>query len=204
MNLEEKYYKLREVTINNSYINLGRVLDLYRESRTKTGQPIIEFKEIFKYTNQSAGDITKIINPYLLDNLFCNCEYAGLPIIQDEKNGSDCLFPEEPHEIKITSSKLKNSLCITSSWTGNKFLKVPKHILMSYYLDFDTNRISHMFLGIIDLSKCKSSWKNGSDTANFSNLKISIEDADNMQIIVGGRIDKVKNTTFILEKLKIN
>jgi len=201
---KELIIKFREEMLN-SYVDLGRTLDLYRESRTRKGESKREFKDIFKNTNQITQDITKVISQYISDIFFWKCKDIGIPVTQDEKNGSDLEFFGESYEMKISKAKFeKNGMCVTSKWTGNKFLKVPKHILISYYLDFETNRISHMFIGIIDLSKCKSFWKNGTSKVNFSNLTIAIEDADNMEIIIGNRKDMRKNTKFLLEKLIIN
>jgi len=209
MNNEElnKLRELREILLNHSYIDLGRSLDKYRESRSEDDQHILEFKDIFKYTNQISQDMTKIFNYYILDVFFRKCQNICLDIIQKETSGYDCLLFALLHEIKVTRAKLeKNGSHTISSWSGNKFPKTSKLILISYFLDFETNRISSMFVGIIDLSKCKTIWKHGSAKVNYSTLRIPLEDADKMQIIIGSKKVMRKGSIyqhFLLEKLNI-
>ena len=204
----EEINRLRKVLLNHSYVDLGRSLDKYRESRSEDDQHILEFKDIFKHTNQISQDMTKIFNYYILDVFFRKCQHVSLNIIQKETSGSDCFFNSEPHEIKVTRAKLeKNGLHTISLWNGNKFPKTSKLILISYFLDFETNRISSMFVGIIDLSEYETIWKHGSVKVNYSKLQIPLEDADKMQIIIGSKKVMNKNAKyqhFLLEKLKDN
>lgn len=203
MNLEEKN-KLRETIINNLYSKLKHSTNLYCEARTKPGKPIRKFKEIFQHTDQKTIDTTKSLSSFISDNILWLWEDAKIDIILEEKNGYDCLFKKEPHEIKITGAKLdKNGLYVTvDSWTGNKFYKVPKLILIAYYLDFNVDAITKLFLAFVDLNNCRSIWSKGCSTANITNLEFKIEDSDEIKIIIGNKRNKRKYIKFLLEELK--
>jgi len=162
------------------------------------------FKEIFKNTNQLGADLTKSINPIILIKFFDILELRStINIIRKEVVGLDCLLDEDLIEIKITKAKKENKGIFATTWVGNNSSnKVPKYILISYYLDFELNEITHLFIGYINLDECITKWKKGKSVkSQFANLMIKSEDANKMHIIVGHKEIEKTYTHFFLEEL---
>lgn len=205
----EKLKRLNEKFVDHFAKQIKVNLEHYRNSLASSLKryPIPTFEEIFKDTAQVGADVTKAINPIILVIFFDILEeYSDIKIDRQEVTGLDCTLDFNPIEIKMTkANKTKKGIFVTT-WTGNKSSdKVPKHILISYYLDFVSNQITHLFIGYIDLDDCDiTSWdKTTSIKSQFSNLTVKSEDAENMHIIIGSKKVMRKNTHFFLQELKI-
>jgi hypothetical protein len=180
----------------------------YRESQSSNipDSSIFTFAEILQDTEQPTQDLTKGINSIILMAFYDICKIdTSINIIKKEGKGYDNSIDDLPHEVKVTHAEN-----FVKSWIGNKSSdKVSNIILFSYYLDRKINQITHLFMGIIDLSKCANTvWKKtASNKSQYSILKICIEDSDKMLIIFGDKKEMRKGSKYqyyILEKLKIN
>ena len=180
----------------------------YRESQSSNipDSSVFTFAEILQDTEQPTQDLTKGINSIILNAFYDICTIdTSINIIKKEGKGYDNSIDGLPHEVKVTYAEN-----FVKSWLGNKSSdKVLNMILFSYYLDRKLNQITHLFMGIIDLSKCvNTAWKKTtSNKSQYSTLKIAIEDTDKMRIIFGDKRKMRKGSKYqyySLEKLIFN
>jgi hypothetical protein len=94
----------------------------------------------------------------------------------------------------------KNSFGKGNSWAGNDCDKTSIHILKKFDID-DNGKITKVFIGIVDLSKCSSKWSGRSGKSNFTNLAFKNEDFDHIMVIVGKKGKSTKNLKFDMEQV---
>ena len=162
------------------------------------------FSEIFGNSNQSTQDLTKAINPLILNIIYGFLKLYKNEDTKNEKDGSDLLYHDNEIEIKVTHA---NSDHIINAWTGNRnSKKVPLHILIGYTTNETT--IDSLFIGLINLNLTKDStfWSFGKDAGNshYASLKINSKDFQKIHTLIGSRKESnraSKYQQFLTEKL---
>lgn len=152
------------------------------------------FIEIGYGSNQATQDLTKILSPAINGVIYGLYKNLKNTDIKREENGLDALINGYHYELKVSGA---NNGFI-KQWTGNKVsIKTPRHILLGYSVDEYT--VDGLFIAVIDLAQCKNSkWANGnSHRSSFSTLKIAIEDADKIHILVGEKKIPRKGSKYL-------
>jgi hypothetical protein len=129
------------------------------------------------FQGKQTQEKTKLIAP-IIDSVFARRVQTRLPnFLLAEGKGQDYMFNHVPIESKITFGQ-------GDSWTGNGYAKTPWHLLMRFEL-LNTGEMTHHFAMITDLAACQSQWTAPGTTSNFSTLRFSIQDFDNLIPITG-------------------
>lgn len=177
------------------------------EARLKSILNTCGYKNLNDYVNsrtedpkQKTVEKTKLIACFYENSFKDVCKKNGLQVGSKSADGYDIIIDDVEYEMKLT-------LSLNDNWTGNSFsqVKVKKLILIKVDIN-DNNQIDKIFFGILDSQN--SNWKhstNGKNNAAFSNLTISKDDIDNLQIIYGDcRIKRAgsKNLGIILENFQ--
>jgi hypothetical protein len=129
-----------------------------------------------------------------LNNTFLRHIQAILPgFTEHTTNGSDYAFNGTPIEDK-------NSFSEGNGWVGNGFAKTPVHLLKKFKVDAN-GRITHAFIALVDLSKCKSAWSAKTTDTNRSVISFAKEDLSHVNVIVGSIKINRKNLKPLMESV---
>jgi hypothetical protein len=185
-----------KVFISETCLNLRKAHRTYKDDNAPS------FFELFENSNQFKQDLTKAINPLILNFIRGYIRvYKGVDV-KNEKDKSDITYNKNDYEAKITYAENN----VIKSWTGSRYSsKTPKHILIGYTINKET--IDSLFIGVIDLDQTTyTDWRSGVDYGNsaYANLKIARDDANKMHILFGHKKpmrDNAINQYFLTEKL---
>ena len=132
-------------------------------------------------SSQRSQEITKQLGP-IMNNCWERELTKLIPTLkEDATNGHDWTIGEN-NDLALED---KNSFATSYSWLGNGFKKTPVHFLKKFKID-ENGRVTHVFVAVVDLSKCKSAWSEKKTGFNGSSLQLLSEDVDNVHVIHGG------------------
>jgi len=154
-------------------------------------------KEIFSKTKQPGQDFTKSFTDIINVVFYLILRKFGVNFEPDESDGYDYLY----EGVKIED---KNSIClneISNSFTGNGFNKTSWHILKKFKFDLEKEKITACGIYLVNLSKCKSAWTEGSKKSNYTTLKFKIEDKANIHCLYGDLTSKRKYLNCSLQSI---
>ena len=141
---------------------------------TAWGRP---FVDEMANENQVTVEIAKNYARPLNNTMYRHVK-AELPdFVEKTTDGSD-------YEFQGTLIEDKNSFSDGNGWVGNGFKKTPIHLLKKFQVD-SNGRITHAFVALVDLSKCKSGWSAKTTDTNRSVIQFSVADLQHLQVIVG-------------------
>jgi hypothetical protein len=131
--------------------------------------------------SQRSQEITKQLSP-VMNNCWERQLAPLIPTLKENAtDGYDWTIGEDD-ELPIED---KNSFSEGSAWLGNGFKKTPIHFLKKYKID-ETGRVTHAFVAVVDLSKCKSAWTSKTSGFNGSSLELLSVDKEHVHVIHGG------------------
>ena len=140
------------------------------------------------FTKSVAGTFESIIELIAINN---NMDYQACA-----SDGFDGIDVGIEKEFKLTMG-------LGNSWTGNKkSVKVPSHLLVK--MDVENNKISKLFVGLVNLSNCNNtSWYNNGDgkKGNYTSLRFHNNDMNNITCVYGNLIPKLKWCGVELEEI---
>jgi hypothetical protein len=173
---------------------LPSVVSEWNTKKLKTLESLYEQKFIKLFENRQTQEKTKIVAP-ILDSIFARFMKEEISEFEiDETAGHDYIINGEQYECKITFTP-------GNFWTGNRFSKTQKHILLKFILN-DSGFITDMFAMTVNLDDCVSAWNKTSSSSNFSMLVFLKEDYENLNVAIGSLEAKTKKITPILESVK--
>lgn len=190
-----EYYKMHILSKMIKRI-IPKLIKIWNESQL----PLFEQLHFVSYKNHFEGDknqeITKEISPVLYSILKHIIKEESQELYEDKKNGSDYVYKKIRLEAKIT-------LSVGNFWTGNGTTKEPWHLLFRFNIN-DRGIIQSCYCMIVNLKDCITNWSKPKDSknggrVNFSDLKFSNENYDNLIIVRGTAVKCVKWLKYELE-----
>ena len=163
--------------------------------------PLFDKLHFETYEEHFMGDKnqekTKEISPVLYSILKYLMKKENQRLYEDKTNRYDYLYRNIPLEAKITLSQ-------NNTWTGNGTIKKPWHLLFKFNIN-KKGIIEGCFCMIVNLKDCITNWSKPKDSkkggrVNFSELKFSNENYDNLIIVRGKAIKCKKWLKYELEE----
>ena len=192
-NLEDRRFWKEFTPIFNDYLNdLLNVRNKYRIDK------YTDIKELYQGTgsNQATQDFTKSVAGVFEDIVELVASNNNMDYVACASDGYDAVVNKEEIEYKLTMG-------LGNSWTGNKkSVKVPSHLLVK--MDVKNNKISDLFVGLVDLSECNDTdWYNNGDSkkGNYTTLKFHKNDIDKITCVYGNLTPKLKWCGVELEEI---
>lgn len=178
-----------------------RCTQLRSAHRSYSSENIPTFHEITSGSNQPTQDLTKMINPIIMNMVYGYLDIRKGCSCKKEENGLDLFYHGKEIEAKIACAKKG----VVDGWVGNKTShKVPMHLLIGYSVNGET--VDGLFVALIDLSQTKETKWSGhySERSGFSSLKVHQVDNDKIHVLIGSRKQmqrKSKYQHFLVEKI---